>query len=161
MEFLSIIPSLIMTNDEVIKEEMESIKEDIIALYNSSGKRVSGEFENGLELKYGKNSATLSGYLYLGGRAAGKQPPIQAIEKWLVQKGITPIESTMKISTLAFLVARAISKNGTKKENHLHIYDTIITPERIDKILGRLNEINVTAFADEVTIMINKLVTNK
>ena len=148
-------------NDTIIKEELEAIKADIIALYNASGKRTSGEFENGLEIKYQPNSATLSGYVYLAGRAAGKQPPIQAIEKWLIAKGITPIESKMKISSLAYLIARKIAKEGTKKENHLQIYNQIITPERIEKILEKLNQVNVTAFANEVTIMITKLVNNK
>ena len=148
-------------NDIIIKEELEAIKADIIALYNASGKRTTGEFENGLEIKYQPNSATLSGYVYLAGRAAGKQPPIQAIEKWLIAKGITPIESKMKISSLAYLIARKIAKEGTKKENHLQIYNQIITPERIEKILERLNQVNVTAFANEVTIMITKLVNNK
>lgn len=148
-------------NDTIIKEEMESLKADIIAAYNASGKRTSGEFESGLEIKYQPNSATLSGYVYLAGRAAGKQPPIQAIEKWLIAKGITPIENKMKISSLAYLIARKIANEGTKKENHLQIYNQIITPERIEKILERLNQVNVTAFANEVTIMITKLVNNK
>jgi hypothetical protein len=57
----------------------------------------------------------------------------------------------MKISTLAFLIARKIGK-GTNKQNHL-IYDQVITPARIDDILGKINKINVTAFIDEVNIM--------
>jgi hypothetical protein len=35
----------------------------------------SGEFEKGLEISYGPNAAILSGYVYLAGRVAGKQPP--------------------------------------------------------------------------------------
>lgn len=148
-------------NDRIIKEELEAIKAEIIAVYNASGKKVSGEFEQGLEIKYAPNQATLSGYVYLAGRKSGKMPPIQAIEKWLIQKGITPIETKMKISTLAYLIARKIAREGTKKENHLAIYDQIVTPERIDSILEKLNAINVTAFTNEVTVMIEKLVTNK
>ena len=148
-------------SDEVLQEEIEAIKADIIAVYNASGKRTSGEFESGLETSYSPNKATLSGYVYLAGRAAGKMPPIQAIEKWLIAKGITPIETKMKISSLAYLIARNIAKEGTKKENHLQIYDEVITPERIDSILERLNQVNVTAFANEVTVMITKLVQNK
>ena len=151
----------IFDNDVVIAEEMESLKVDIIAAYEASGKKVSGEFAKGLEIKYSPNQATLSGYVYLAGRAAGKMPPIQAIEKWLIIKGITPIEKKMKISSLAFLIARKIAKNGTKKENHLAIYNQVITPERIDKILDRINKINITAFTNEVTVMIEKLVVNK
>jgi hypothetical protein len=148
-------------NQLVIKEEMEAIKADIIAVYNASGKKVSGEFEKGLEIKYTPTSASLTGYVYLAGRVAGRMPPIESIEKWLIQKGIKPIEDKMKISSLAYLIARKIGKEGTKKENHLHIYDEVITPERIDSILQRLNKINVTAFINEVNVMIEKLVQNK
>jgi hypothetical protein len=34
----------------------------------------------GLELSYGPNAAILSGYVYLAGRVAGKQPPTAPIE---------------------------------------------------------------------------------
>jgi hypothetical protein len=36
-----------------------------------------------LELSYGPNAAILSGYVYLAGRVAGKQPPTAPIEAWL------------------------------------------------------------------------------
>jgi hypothetical protein len=148
-------------NTAILKEEMESLVADIVKVYNASGKRTSGEFEQGLEINVEPNGASLFGYVYLAGRVAGKQPPTKPIEDWLKNKGITPIESKMKISTLAYLIARKIGREGTKKENHHHIYDEVITPERIDKILERLNEINVTAFVNEVAVTINKLVTNK
>ena len=147
-------------NDKIIKEELEAIKAEIISIYNASGKRTTGEFEKGLKIDYSPNKGVLSGYAYLAGRKAGKMPPVQAIENWVINKGIKPIEANMKTSTLAFLIARKIAKEGTKKENHLMIYDQVITPERIDKILQRLNQINVIAFIGEVTVMITKLVTN-
>lgn len=150
-----------MSNDEILKEEMESLKADIITAYNASNKKVSGEFERGLEITYSPNQATLSGYVYLAGRAAGKRPPIQPILDWINAKGIKPIEDKMKASTLAFLIARKIGEQGTRKENHLMIYDQVITPERIDSILEKINQVNVTVFIDEVTTMITKLVSNK
>lgn len=148
-------------NDKIIKQEMEALKADIIAVYNASNKRTTGEFENGLELKYAPNSATLSGYVYLAGRRAGKQPPIKAIEDWIIAKGITPIESKLKISSLAYLIARKIAREGTNKENHLHIYDMVITPQRIQEIFDKIQSINVSAFINEVTITIKKLVNDK
>lgn len=151
----------IFNTNEIIQQEMELLKADIIAAYNASNKKTTGEFEKGLELAYGPDSAKLTGYVYLAGRKAGKQPPIQAIENWLKAKGIKPIEDKMKISTLAFLIARKIAKEGTKKENHLAIYDQVITPERIQEIFEKINQINVEAFTNEITIMIQKLVTNK
>ncbi|MCG2611515.1 hypothetical protein LZZ90_08340 [Flavobacterium sp. SM15] len=148
-------------NEKVLREELEALKAEIIQVYNASGKRTSGEFEQGLEIQQNGTSATLLGYLYLGGRAAGKQPPLEAIERWIQQKGITPIEAKMKVSSLAYLIARKIAREGTNPENHLYIYDEVITPERIDKILERLNQINVNAFINEVQITINKLVNNR
>jgi hypothetical protein len=61
---------------------------------------------------------------------------------------------------ISILIARKIGKEGTNKQNHLAIYDQVITP-RIDDILGKINKINVTAFIDEVNIMITKLTINK
>ncbi|WP_222621506.1 hypothetical protein [Flavobacterium muglaense] len=136
---------------------MEAIKADIIDVYESSGKKVSGEFLNGLNTSYSPNKATLSGYVYLAGRVAGKQPPTAPIEQWLIAKGITPIEKNMKISSLAYLIARKIGKQGTNKENHLKIYEQVITPERIDTILEKINKINVNLFINEITIMIQKI----
>jgi hypothetical protein len=150
-----------MDNNKIIKEEMELLKLDIIAVYNASGKRTTGEFEKGLELVYAPDSAKLFGYVYLAGRKAGKQPPIQAIEKWLNAKGIKPLEAKMKVSTLAYLIARKIAKEGTNAENHLAIYNQVITPERIQEIFEKINQINVAAFTNEVTIMIKKLTVNK
>lgn len=148
-------------NDEIIKEEFEAIKADIIALYNAGGKRTTGEFESGLEIIYRSDGATLMGYVYLAGRIAGKQPPTKAIEDWLNAKGIKPIEEKMKISTLAYLIARKIGQMGTNPANHQYVYDEVITPERIQRILDKITKINVTAFVNEVTVMIEKLVENK
>jgi hypothetical protein len=58
---------------------------DIITVY----KVPKETFEKGLELSYGPNAAILSGYVYLAGRVAGKQPPTAPIEAWLKAKGIT------------------------------------------------------------------------
>jgi len=148
-------------NDKILREEFEELKKDIINSYNSGGKKTSGEFENGLQIDYRTDGATLKGYVYLAGRIAGKQPPTKAIEDWLIKKGITPIEDKMKISTLAFLIARKIGRSGTNKENHQYIYDEIITPQRIQSILDRITKINVTSFINEVSVTIEKLVTNK
>ncbi|OXA85200.1 hypothetical protein [Flavobacterium hibernum] len=148
-------------NQRILIEEMEAIKADILAVYNASGKRTSGEFENGLELKYEPNKATLFGYEYLAGRRAGKMPPIEAIEKWLEQKGIKPIESTMKISTLAYLIARKIAKEGTRKESQLQIYKQVITPQRIQDIMTKISQINVQLFVWELNQMLGSLEENQ
>ena len=51
------------------------------------------------------------------GRAAGKFPPISAIENWISVKPIVPRAINGKVPStqqLAFLIARGIAKNGIK-----------------------------------------------
>jgi len=94
----------------------------------------------------------------LGGRRpnAGKMPPIQAIEDWIKAKGIKPIEDKMSTSTLAYLIARKISLEGTKKENNLAIYSQVITPERIQMIMDKISNLNANAFITDVVGQITK-----
>jgi len=143
-------------NEKLLKEEMEVIKDDLIKAYEASGKKTTGEFANGLETLYQPNKAILFGYEYLGGRRAGKMPPIQAIEDWIKAKGIKPIEDKMSTSTLAYLIARKISLEGTKKENNLAIYSQVITPERIQSIMDKISNLNANAFITDVTGTITK-----
>lgn len=135
---------------------MEALKNEILAAYNASGKRTSGEFEQGLQVEYNSLSAVLKGYTYLGGRRAGKQPPIQAIEDWINAKGITPIEANMTTSTLAFLIARKIAERGTDPAKHLKVYSQVVTPERIDQILNKIQQLNANAFITEIVGYITK-----
>lgn len=145
------------STDEVIKEEMESLVADIKAVYEASGKRTTGEFENGLELELSPNKAILYGYTYLAGRAAGKMPPVENILNWVRAKGITPETGTQ--TGLAWAIAKKIAQEGTNRETQLHIYEQVITPERIQSIIDRVSEINITAFVNEITTEL-KLITN-
>ena len=138
-----------MSNDEIIREEMESLIKDITAAYEASGKKVSGEFERGLEVIYKPNSAVLEGYAYLAGRAAGKMPPVENILEWVQARGIQPLKGTQ--TGLAWAIAKKIAREGTAKENHLKIYEQVVTPERIQSILDRVIEINIQEFVNNVT----------
>lgn len=143
-------------NDKILKEEMEALRQEILLLYNASGKKTTGEFEKGLEIKYQPKEATLYGYEYLAGRRAGKQPPIKAIEDWIQAKGINPIEKEMTTSTLAFLIARKIAEKGTDPARHLKVYSQVITPARIDEILERISNLNANSFIEQVVGLITK-----
>lgn len=147
-------------HNEVIKEEIEALLKEIKQAYEESGKRTSGEFANGLEAIYESNKATIKGYTYLAGRSAGKMPPIENIKRWIEQKGVTPIESKMTTTSLAWAIAKNISKNGTNKENHLKIYEEIVTPERIDEIIKKVSQFNVNLFVNELTTKLELLVKN-
>jgi len=147
------------SQEGILKEEMESIKRDIIALYESSGKKVSGEFLEGLEVSQNGSSTTLKGYTYLAGRAAGRMPPIQKIEAWVNAKGISAVGKAS--TSLAWAIAKKIAAEGTSPENHLAIYDKIITPQRIDSIIEKVVAFNVGLFTTELQVELKKLTVNK
>ena len=156
-----------MTNNEIIKEEIDSILFDIKAEYNNSGRRASGEFEKGLEAVYEYNKATIKGFVYLAGRGATKkkgvdgEPTLQErILEWLKIKGIRPVEKKVTLRSLAFLIARKIHKQGTKRSEWLRVYEKVITPERIDKIIDRISELNVNKLITEITAELEILAKN-
>ena len=145
--------------NEIILKEFESIKEDIIALYEASGKKVSGEFLEGLNISQNGYTTSLEGYTYLAGRSSGRMPPVAKIEAWVNARGI---ESIGKSSTsIAWAIAKKIAAEGTEEENHLAIYDKIITPERIDSIIKKVEVFNVNYFTTELQIELKKLTKNK
>jgi len=146
-------------SNEIIKAEIDSIIEDILTMYEDSGKRTSGQFGEGLQAVYSNNGNTvqLFGYGYLAGRKAGKMPPVKAIETWVINKGLA---ASANASGLAWAIAKKISKEGTKKENHLPIYDRVITPQRIDEIIKKVSQFNVDLFINEITAEFKKLTSN-
>lgn len=147
-------------SNSVIREEVEAIISDIVALYEKSGKKVSGNFQTALEAKYGDNRAELFGVGYLAGRKSGKQPPVQTIEKWIIKRGIKPLEQNIKISSLAWAIAKSIAKKGTDEARHLKIYEQVITPERINQVINKVSEFNVNYFISEITTSLELLQKN-
>lgn len=145
-------------SDEVIKAEMQRLVSDIRAAYEASGKKVSGEFDRGLEVKYERNKASLFGFAYLAGRRAGRMPPVRKILAWVKARGLQPLKGTQ--SGLAWGIALKIGREGTNKENHLKIYEKVVTPERIQQILDKVTSINVKEFVDAVTAEMKLLTKN-
>ena len=150
----------IETSKHILQQEIDVVLKDIETMYEESGKRTTGEFLEGLEAKYDGLSVEIWGYGYLAGRPKGKMPPVAAIEKWVIDKGITPIEKSMTTSTLAYLIARKIAREGTADESHLPIYEKVLTPERMDSIIKKVSEFHAQQFVIDVTVQI-KAITQK
>jgi len=149
-----------VTDQEVIREEIDSIIKDILIMYENSGKKVSGEFARGLEARYTPISAEIWGYKYLAGRPGGKMPPAKALESWVRQKGIFQIKSDSQARSIAFAIARKIGQKGSNKNYTLNIYEKVITPERIDKIIDRISQLNVNRIITEITASFELLEKN-
>ena len=64
------------------------------------------------------------------------------IEQWIQDKGIKPIEDKMKISTLAFLIARKIAREGWNRQGYggVELISEVVTDERIQSILDKLSD---------------------
>jgi hypothetical protein len=139
-------------NERILTKEFESLKDDLIAKYDQLGMRASGQFASELEVKVNDTKAQLWGVHYteylIDGRKPGKFPPIASIEKWIIDKGISAIEADISISSLAFLIARKIAKEGTEyyKQGGTDLIDDVFTPARIQSIIDQLTFIVVDDF---------------
>lgn len=157
-------------NDEplkILKEELEALQKDLTARYHELQMKASGAWEQSLQVE---TQATLKGvkgtlsaldysYYMQHGRGSGKFPPIQTIQHWLEQKGIQPIERKLSLSSLAFLIARKIAQEGTKRfqNNGTPAFiDQVITPERIQNIIQKIGyEYTATFQAQIINLLQN------
>jgi hypothetical protein len=144
----------------ILKEEFDLIKADLIKAYDAKGMRASGNWANSLEVQVKGFSATLTGEKYSEqlefGRKAGKQPPSEAIEQWIRDKGLSSrIEGNISISSLAYLIARKIAREGWKRESYggVDLISQVVTPERIQAIIDRVTTEYIPVFEKEIKLM--------
>lgn len=97
-------------------------------------------------------------YIENGRRAGAKMPPITAIKNWIERKNIIPRPMTLRngktvvpnTKSLAFLIARSISKKGIKPKPLLKKSLELSKNNFIDKIKEALtNDIIQNVFNDE------------
>lgn len=146
---------------DILKKEFEAIKADLITRYDQLGMRASGNWPEALEVvieqdEYTAN-AKIMGLDYSqqleSGRMPGKQPPSAVIEQWIIDKGIaSQIEGKISISSLAYLIARKIGREGWKREQFggVELISQVVTPERIQSILDKISDIYIVEFSNEV-----------
>ncbi len=78
------------------------------ALRQSFAKNITGQ---AMDMIGEVATPLIYGWPVEAGRAAGRMPPIDAIEYWVIRKGIA---SADEAHSVAFLIARAIGRHGTK-----------------------------------------------
>lgn len=149
-----------MTTREILALEFESIRKDLITRHEQLKMKASGNWERSLNSVILGNDDLMIARMYgehyteqlIFGRKPGKFPPVKAIEQWIKDKGIAPIGKQIKISSLAFLIARKIAKEGTKyfKDGGTDLVSSVITPERIQAIIDQVSEINLKFFTDGI-----------
>jgi hypothetical protein len=151
-----------MNYKEIIIEEFEIIKQELINKYNEKGMRASGNFESSLEIKEKENGVELWGESYTEqlekGRTPGKFPPFDAIRKWILNKNID--YENISLNSLAFLIARKISREGWNRENYggVNLISEVFTPQRIQKIIDKVGTFEANKFIELVKIEFKQFV---
>tara|TARA_R110002012_G_scaffold190633_1_gene358210 strand:- start:19060 stop:19524 length:465 start_codon:yes stop_codon:yes gene_type:complete len=146
----------------ILEKEFESLKQDLIAKHIELGMPASGNWERSLVVEVQRLKATITGAPYteqlVNGRGPGKFPPIAAIRQWILDKPIHFL-GKIKLSSLAFLIARKIAKEGTKyhKQGGTDLVEAVITPERIQSILDKVSEFYIDSFTTEITGFLKKM----
>lgn len=151
-------------SSQILSSEFEALKKDLITAYDSKGMRASGKFAESLEVKVKGLNAQLWGEDYAQqletGRSAGRFPPIDAIKKWINDKGIANrIQGEITVSALAFLIARKIAQQGWKRENYggVELISEVITDERIQKIINEVGAAQTLVYTTEIRTLIKEM----
>lgn len=152
--------------NEIAVKEFELIKNDLILLYEAKGMRASGAFADSLEVVSKQNVIQLYGLDYAEqlqfGREAGSYPNIEAIKKWIIDKGVfAEALQKMKISSLAFLIARKIALFGWKRERYggVDLISEVITPERINDIINKIGVSETVKLTSEIYDYYNQTIS--
>ena len=152
--------------NEIAVKEFELIKNDLILLYEAKGMRASGAFADSLEVISKQNVIQLYGLDYAEqlqfGREAGSYPNIEAIKKWIIDKGVfAEALQKMKISSLAFLIARKIALFGWKRERYggVDLISEVITPERINDIINKIGVSETVKLTSEIYDYYNQTIS--
>lgn len=144
-----------MNAEQILADELDKKLPELVAKYDALGMRASGAWAKELEVRSQGLKAGIWGLHYseylVNGRGPGKFPPIAAIEKWIEDKGITPVD--ISVSSLAFLIARKIAREGTQyfKEAPTDLISDVLTPAWIQSVIDKVSEFQISAFSSQVT----------
>jgi len=140
-----------------VTQEIEQIAQELLNRYkeNIAPNKASGDLENTatykvtFDGKYFEITFKLQEYWkYLENGTSPHFPPVSAIERWITVKHIVPKTINNRIPTtkqLAFLIARGISKNGTKPTKALQK-----TVDGADDLIERLIDAITNQLQEEI-----------
>ena len=150
--------------NETLISEFEKLKIDLIKAYDAKGMRASGKFANSLEVVSTAFSVKLLGEDYAQqletGRQAGRYPPINAIIQWINDKGIAQrIQNEISVSSLAFLIARKIAREGWKRQGFggVNLISDVVTPQRMQNIIDIYGDKVAIDYTTEIVKLIKEI----
>lgn len=135
---------------QILSAEFELLRAEAVAAYKASGRAASGNWGANIKVELTETGASLTAPEYINGRKPGTPPPSDAIEQWLISKGIAArLEKDISISSLAFLIARKIGREGWQPDKE-DILASVATPQRIQAILDKIGESQLEDFTTQV-----------
>lgn len=160
-----------MSNKQILSQEFEKIKEDLIDLYEEKKMRASGKWKESLEVIAEENTVKLIGEDYTqqletgrratgGGSGPAWATPLEDIKQWILDKGVfTAALESISLSSLAFLILRKIHTQGWKREAHggVDLVSTIVTDVRIQKVINEVGNVMMMQLSTELITLINEL----
>ena len=131
---------------------LTKLRDDIESSYKAKGLMASGNFAKELKLVVGGNNAKITAPRYVGGRIAGKRPPLWIIRKWIEDKNKQG--ATIPLSA-AYPIAKAIGEMGIKvpnKHNPGGAVSDVLNPARVLKLQNEIVTIIRYAIIDTLNI---------
>lgn len=146
---------------EIMKEVGVDLVKEMTKQLISADKKATGSLIKSLDYKLIK---TLDGFIvellandYLKnvdeGRKKGKFPPMKALDKWIIARGIAPRDKKgkfIKRESVKFLIARSIAKNGIKPTN--------VIRKTIDKVYSNKSKLIEKAAIKDIEALIDKII---
>lgn len=136
---------------EILRAEMEQLRQEVIAQYRSSGRAASGHWAETVQVQQLPNGFTLVADGYINGRGPGKAPPSAVIQQWITQKGIAArLGKEISVSSLAFLIARKIARMGWQPPaGQEDFIARVVTPARIQQIIDKVAPVYLDTLAQQ------------
>ena len=138
------------TSEQILNNEFELLKNDLISRHDSKGMRASGDTADSLEVVSSLDSVKLIGSSVWGALEDGRSPStvgskpgklIDQIKQWIKDKGIvSDIKNDNNNSTLAYLITRKIHKQGWNRQGYggVNVVSEVITTQRIQSIINKV-----------------------
>ena len=158
--------------NNILSNEFESLKADLIKAYDAKGMRASGNFANELEvIQPTTTRVQLWGADYAQQLETGRdrnngnsgkkwENPIEDIKQWIQDKGIANrLNGEITVSQLAFLIARKIARQGWKREGYggVELISEVVTDKRMQKIIDEVGLQKVSQVQTEIIKLIKTL----
>jgi len=146
---------------KILAREINLLKQELKAAHESKGMKASGDWLESVEDRTKGLSGSIWALDYTeyleDGRKPGKFPPIDKIKQWIIDKPIA--YSDISLSSLAFLIARKISKEGWKRKDHggVNLVSEVITPARVQEIIDKVSDFQISAFTSDIKSFLVKM----